>query len=249
MRVSIVVPFYNEVDNVEAVLREIREHQPEAELIAVDDGSTDGTRERLERFEGIRAVVFPKNLGQSAAIYHGLHLASGDVCVLLDGDGQNDPADIGALVERWAQGDADVVCGYRANRRDTWSRRVASRWANRIRRLILDDGVRDTGCSLKAFPRAAVDLLVPFNGLHRYFPAIFKHAGLRLAEVAVNHRPRVAGVSKYTNWERALRGIHDLFGVSWLLKRKTLFPEVLEAVRERRRGVLSPSGGEAGAHE
>jgi dolichol-phosphate mannosyltransferase len=133
----------------------------------------------------------------------------------------------------WRDGDADVICGYRAQRRDTWSRRAASRFANRVRRLFLHDGVRDTGCSLKLFHRDAVALLPPFNGLHRYLPAFFRRAGLTLEEVAVNHRARSAGVSKYTNWKRGLVGIYDLIGVSWLLHRHvTLHPPV--ATHERR---------------
>jgi dolichol-phosphate mannosyltransferase len=119
-----------------------------------------------------------------------------------------------------------VACGYREKRRDIWRRRVASKISNAIRRSILNDGIRDTGCSLKAFRREHVDLLVPFNGLHRYLPAIFKHAGLRIAETPVNHRARTQGVSKYTNWNRALRGIYDLFGVRWLLNRKVVYPKV-----------------------
>jgi dolichol-phosphate mannosyltransferase len=119
----------------------------------------------------------------------------------------------------------DVVCGQRVKRRDTLSRRIASRSANAIRRSILNDGISDTGCSLKAFRREHVELLVPFNGLHRYLPAIFKQAGLRMAEAPVNHRARTQGVSKYTNWNRALRGVYDLFGVRWLLNRKVVYPK------------------------
>ena len=106
----------------------------------------------------------------------------------MDGDGQNDPANFPVLLEEWARGEADVICGFRERRADTWNRRVASRMANGIRRWFLDDGVRDTGCSQKVFPRHAVELLVPFRGLHRYLPALFKQAGLRIAEVPVRHR-------------------------------------------------------------
>jgi dolichol-phosphate mannosyltransferase len=140
----------------------------------------------------------------------------------MDGDGQNNPADISLLLQTWALGQADVICGYRQHRRDTWSRVVASRLANGIRRLFLHDGVRDTGCSLKLFHRSAINLLPPFNGLHRYLPALFLKAGLTLEEVPVDHRSRTAGVSKYTNWKRALVGIHDLIGVSWLLRRHVI---------------------------
>jgi dolichol-phosphate mannosyltransferase len=229
---SIIVPFYNEAENVGELLREIRAACPDAEIVAVDDGSTDGTTDILRSEPGIRAVLFPANRGQSAALYAGLRRARGRVCVMLDGDGQNDPADIPALVAALAQ--ADLACGWRRNRRDTWNRRAASRIANRVRRAFLNDGIRDTGCSLKALRREHIDLLVPFNGLHRFIPALMRNAGLRLVEVPVNHRPRLRGVSKYTIGGRALRGIRDLFGVSWLLKRQIRFPV----------GVLDPAPGD-----
>jgi dolichol-phosphate mannosyltransferase len=217
-RLSIIVPFYNEEENVSEVLREIRDCQPGAEIIAVNDGSTDATRARILECEGARLLDFPRNLGQSAAFYHGLHAARGNICVMMDGDGQNDPADIAVLLSRIE--DADFVCGYRAQRRDTWSKRAASRIANRIRRAVLNDGIRDTGCSLKAIRKVHIKFLVPFNGLHRFLPAILGHAGLRPVEVPVNHRPRAHGVSKYTVAGRAWRGLRDLFGVRWFLARQ-----------------------------
>jgi dolichol-phosphate mannosyltransferase len=146
--------------------------------------------------------------------------------VLLDGDGQNDPADIEKLVAAVKADDCDVACGRRAKRKDTWSKRAASRIANRVRRTFIHDGINDTGCSLKAFRKEAIELLVPFNGMHRFLPAIFTHVGLRLAEIDVNHRERKAGDSKYTNFDRAIRGLYDLVGVCWLLKRKVIFPKI-----------------------
>jgi len=218
-KLSIVVPFYNEEETVADVVAEILRAVPGAEVIAVDDGSKDRTWEILSAIPGIRAMRFPQNRGQSAAMYAGMRQASREIVALMDGDGQNDPADFPKLVEALEQG-ADVACGYRANRQDTASRRYASKIANKIRRAFLHDGVRDTGCSLKAFRREAVDHLVPFNGMHRYIPAQLLRAGMKIVELPVNHRGRMAGTSKYTNWDRALRGIHDLIGVSWLLKRK-----------------------------
>jgi dolichol-phosphate mannosyltransferase len=217
---SIVVPFYNEEETIRGVLDEIVRLHPEADIVAVDDGSKDATWQILQDFPTVRSFRFPQNRGQSAAMYAGLREAKAPICVLMDGDGQNDPADIKSLVAALSSGEADVVCGYRAQRKDTASRRWASKIANSIRRSILHDGVRDTGCSLKAFRKEVVDHLVPFHGMHRYLPAIFLKAGLKIAEVPVNHRPRMAGTSKYTNWERALRGIYDLLGVRWLLSRK-----------------------------
>jgi dolichol-phosphate mannosyltransferase len=217
---SIVIPFFNEEETVAAVLAEILETNPGAEVIAVNDGSVDGTAAILNQTAGVRTLHFVKNRGQSAAMYAGLKMATRPICALMDGDGQNDPADFPKLVATLQKGRADVICGYRLNRVDTASRRYASRFANKIRRMFLHDGVRDTGCSMKVFRREVVDHLVPFNGMHRYLPAIFLQAGLKIEEVPVNHRCRIAGSSKYTNWERGLRGIYDLIGVQWLLRRK-----------------------------
>jgi len=230
-KVSIVVPFYNEEECVEFVLQEIVACQPGAEVVAVDDGSTDRTWEIMQGVAGVTPLRLTKNRGQSGALYAGLHFAAGDILVMLDGDGQNDPADIAKLVDLIRSGQCDVAVGRRATRKDTWSRRAASRIANRVRRLFLHDGISDTGCSLKAIHRDHVDLLVPFNGLHRFLPAIFTHAGLKMAEVDVNHRERKAGTSKYTNLDRAIRGVYDLVGVCWLLKRKVILPP-LEARAE-----------------
>lgn len=225
-KLSIVIPFYNEEETIVAVLQEVKACQPEAEIIAVDDGSRDTTWEKMQSVPGIRCLRLTQNRGQSAAIYAGLRVARGQLCATMDGDGQNDPQDFAKLVAAWEAGQAEVICGRRAQRKDTWSKRYASKFANKIRRSLLDDGVRDTGCSMKVFPRTAVEYLAPFNGLHRFLPALFKHAGLTLAEVDVNHRERSAGTSKYTNWNRALRGIYDLFGVRWLLNRKIIYPPI-----------------------
>ncbi len=219
-QVSIVVPFFNEEETAREVLAEVLRTNPGAEVIAVDDGSGDGTAAVLDGMPGVRVLHFALNRGQSAAMYAGLRAATRPICALMDGDGQNDPADIPKLAAELEKGGVDVICGYRANRVDTASRRYASRFANQIRRMFLHDGVRDTGCSVKVFRREAVDHLVPFNGMHRYLPAIFLQAGLQIGELPVNHRGRLAGESKYTNWDRALRGIYDLLGVQWLLRRK-----------------------------
>ena len=230
---SVIVPFYNEQDNVSAVLAEIRQRQPAAEIVAIDDGSSDATWEKIVAAPDVIGVPHPSNRGQSAAILTGLGRASGEFCVLMDGDGQNDPADIDLLIGAWRNGTADVICGYRLKRRDKLNRVVASRFANAIRRLFLHDGIRDTGCSLKLFHRDAVIFLPRFNGVHRYLPAVFSRAGLKLQEVPVNHRPRSAGISKYTNWKRGLVGLYDLVGVNWLLRRHLVIP-VSEVSHARR---------------
>lgn len=203
---------------MQEVLREIRAAQPDAEIVAVNDGSTDATGALLAAVPGVTVVSFPGNRGQSAAFYAGLTAAGGEVIAMMDGDGQNDPADIARLVE--ALQDCDVAFGVRAHRRDSLARILAGRLANAIRRMALGDNATDTGCSLKVIRRDHVRLLVPFNGLHRYLPAFFACSGLRAVEIPVNHRPRRTGVSKYTLGGRALRGILDLIGVRWLLARR-----------------------------
>lgn len=219
---TVVIPFYNEAGCAGEVLAEIRRAEPEAEIVAVDDGSTDGTDAILRAAPGVRVVTLGKNCGQSAALYAGLRAATGGIVAMMDGDGQNDPADIGKLVAALAG--ADVAYGVRARRRDSAARVMAGRLANAIRRAALGDDATDTGCTLKVIRREHVDLLVPFNGLHRYLPAFFARSGLRAVEIPVNHRPRRAGVSKYTLGGRALRGIRDLVGVRWLLSRRIAWP-------------------------
>ena len=219
---SVVIPFFNEAELVSDVLREIRSVLPTAEIIAVDDGSTDGTGKIIAALNDIRLIALQKNCGQSAAMYAGLRAAKGELIAMMDGDGQNDPAEIPKLVA--AMSSADVVFGVRKNRQDTKSRLIASKIANAIRRLALGDNATDTGCSLKVIRREHVALLVPFNGLHRYLPAFLQRAGLKSVEVPVNHRSRKAGVSKYTIKGRALRGIYDLIGVRWLLSRRIIWP-------------------------
>ena len=219
---TVVIPFYNEAGCAGEVLAEIRRAEPEAEIVAVDDGSTDGTDAILRGAPGVRLVTLGKNCGQSAALYAGLRAATGGIVAMMDGDGQNDPADIGKLVAALA--DADVAYGVRTRRRDSAARVMAGRLANAIRRAALGDDATDTGCTLKVIRREHVGLLVPFNGLHRYLPAFFARSGLRAVEIPVNHRPRRAGVSKYTLGGRALRGIYDLVGVRWLLSRRIAWP-------------------------
>jgi dolichol-phosphate mannosyltransferase len=219
--ISVVVPLYNEEDNVAQLQRELaaalagQDH----ELVFVDDGSQDNTVERIDRRPEVRLLEFEKNSGQSAEMYAGIQAAQGDVIVLLDGDLQNDPADIPRLLAEIERG-ADLVCGYRANRRDTLSKRLTSRFANFVRSRFTRDGVRDTGCTLKAMRRGCREALVPFYGMHRFIPALVKGMGYKLAEIPVNHRPRRAGVSKYGFGSRAVKATLDMFAVRWLLSRQ-----------------------------
>ena len=219
--ISVVIPLYNEQDNIEPLQNEVAAALAgiDHELILVDDCSSDDTVKKITRGPTVRVIEFAKNTGQSAAMYSGIYAAKGDVIVLLDGDRQNDPADIPKLLAEIEKG-ADLVCGYRANRKDTAFKRVQSRIANFVRSRFTGDGVRDTGCTLKAMRRECREALVPFYGMHRFIPALVKGMGYRLAEVPTNHRPRTAGVSKYGFGNRAWKATCDMFAVKWLLSRQ-----------------------------
>jgi len=219
--VSVIVPVYNEEENVPILQAELKSalRSIDHEFIFVDDGSADHTVERIEAAPNVRVIRFEKNAGQSAAMYAGLRAARGAILVLIDGDLQNDPADIPRLIDEISRG-ADLVCGYRAQRRDTRVKRLTSRIANAVRSRYTKDGVRDTGCTLKAMRRECVRTLVPFKGMHRFIPALVKGAGYRLVEIPVNHRARKFGQSKYGLGNRAVRATVDMFGVRWLLSRQ-----------------------------
>lgn len=217
-----MVPLYNEEDNVRELVSEIHKTLAgwEYELVLVDDGSSDQTVARVEEHPRVRVLQFLKNTGQSAAMYAGIMASRGEVIGLMDGDLQNDPADLGEMVKVLEAG-ADLVCGYRANRKDTAFKRVQSRIANAVRSRFTGDGVRDTGCSLKVMRRECRDVLVPFRGMHRFIPAFFVAAGYRVEEVAVHHRQRKHGDSKYGGGlRRAIPATVDMFGVRWLTSRR-----------------------------
>jgi dolichol-phosphate mannosyltransferase len=219
--VSVIVPVFNEEDNISILQKELGAALTglDYEIIFVDDGSSDRTAKRIERGPRIQVLRFEKNTGQSAAMYAGLSAARGVNLVLIDGDLQNDPADIPRLLAEIEHG-ADLVCGYRQKRKDTAVKRLTSRIANSVRSRFTKDGVRDTGCSLKAMRRECVGALIPFKGMHRFIPALIKGAGYRLVELPVSHRPRRFGQSKYGLRNRALRATIDMFGVRWLLSRQ-----------------------------
>jgi len=219
--VSVVVPLFNEEENVPILQSELAAALTgfDYEIIFVDDGSSDQTVARISTEPRIRVLRFERNAGQSAALYAGLRSARGGTAVLIDGDLQNDPADIPRLLAEIERG-ADLVCGYRAQRKDTFVKRVTSRVANFVRSRFTKDGVRDTGCTLKAMRRECIGALLPFKGMHRFIPALVKGAGYRLVEIPVNHRPRKFGQSKYGLGNRALRATIDMFGVRWLLSRQ-----------------------------
>ncbi|HVI57771.1 MAG TPA: glycosyltransferase family 2 protein [Luteimonas sp.] len=230
---SVVVPVFNEQDNVAPLVDEIvaalRGRAPEDggdfEIVYVDDHSRDGTLAALQRLQvevpELRVLRHAKQSGQSTAIRSGVKAARGAWIATLDGDGQNDPADIPKLLAQRAQSPADVrlFAGWRVNRQDSGSKRWASKWANAIRARMLHDDTPDTGCGIKLFERAAFLELPAFDHMHRYLPALMQRAGWKTLSVPVNHRHRTAGVSKYNNLNRALVGISDLRGVAWLIRR------------------------------
>jgi dolichol-phosphate mannosyltransferase len=222
---SVVIPVFDEEENVGALARELREALADLphsyEVIFVDDGSRDSTRKQVLEVAAadprVRLVALERNQGQSAALVAGVRAARMSHVVTLDGDLQNDPADVPKLAALAAV--HDVVIGRRGERRDAPARRLAGRVANVVRQVVLGDGASDTGCSLKVFPAAAFLALPRFNGMHRFFPALFRNQGLSIFEVRVNHRARVAGRSKYTNLARLRRTLFDLAGVYWLTRR------------------------------
>ena len=228
---SVVVPLYNEEDNVVEMQQQIDAALAgrDYELVLVDDGSKDQTLARIQPGPRVRVIVLEKNSGQSAAMHAGIHGAKGDVIITLDGDLQNDPADIPAMIAKLDEG-FDLVCGYRAKRKDTPFKRLQSRIANFVRSRFVGDHVRDTGCTLKVMRRDCREALLLFNGMHRFIPALIRNMGWRVTEVPVNHRPRIHGVSKYGFGNRALRATTDMFGVRWLNSRRTRY-----SIREERK--------------
>ncbi len=222
-----VVPVFDEEGNVAALAREIAAaFQGQAyEMIFVDDASGDSTVEVLKALQPalpqLRVLAHEKNAGQSRAVRTGAEAARGSILVTLDGDGQNDPADAPRLVERLKAGGRDLglVGGMRLKRRDSWSKRMGSRIGNGVRRRLLRDDAVDTGCGLKVMWRSAYLRLPYFDHMHRFLPALAKREGFKTDFVEVNHRPRGAGQSKYTNWRRLKASLGDLVGVVWLLGR------------------------------
>ncbi|MFZ1814306.1 MAG: glycosyltransferase family 2 protein [Rhizobiaceae bacterium] len=230
MKISVVIPAYNEEGNIGRLVAETFDYVPSnalGEVIVVDDCSTDATASEVaalkKKFAKLRIVRHLTNAGQSASLRSGILSARFPVIAQMDGDGQNDPRDIAALLgklsEPGTQDGIALVGGVRTKRRDTGSKRWASKAANWIRDTILRDDCPDTGCGIKVYWREAFLKLPFFTSVHRYLPALFQTYGYKTAYVPVNDRPRVMGVSKYNNFNRALIGLYDLFGVTWLRKR------------------------------
>ena len=233
--ISVVVPVKDEAGNVGPLAREIaaalkgRPH----EIIFIDDGSTDGTAAALTALKSeiaeLRVLRHARNLGQSRGIRTGVKAATGEIIVTLDGDGQNDPADIPKLLEALRHDPSlGMVSGVRVKRKDTASRRLASRIGNGFRNWMLGDGASDTGCGLKAFRRQAFLDLPYFDHVHRFLIALMLREGVGVGYVPVNHRPRLTGRSKYTNFGRLLVSVQDLLGVRWLQRRHRGRSEIRE---------------------
>lgn len=227
-QLSVVVPVHNEQANVAGLLAEIAailRGRLQWEALFVDDLSSDATLAVLEGLKAgypeLRVLAHRSQCGQSTAVHNGVRAARAAWVVTLDGDGQNDPADIPWLLAERERAAPSVrlLAGWRVNRQDSGSRRWASRWANAIRRQLLHDDTPDTGCGIKLFEREAFLSLPYFDHMHRYLPALMQRAGWSTLSVPVNHRPRGSGTSKYTNFGRAVVGVRDLLGVSWLIAR------------------------------
>lgn len=226
---SVVIPIKDERENLipltEQLLKVLTSRDESRstpfEIIFIDDGSTDGSSDLLNQLAGkhpaLTVIHFDRNYGQSSAFDAGFKQSTGELVITMDGDLQNDPADIGTLLA-YAK-DFDLVCGWRTNRHDNAVRKVSSRIANAVRSAITGDRVHDTGCSLKIFRRAVVAKLQMFDGMHRFFPALALMHGFTVTEVPVRHYPRTHGISKYGVGNRLFRGLYDLLAVQWMQQR------------------------------
>ena len=231
--ISIIVPVFNEQENVLPLTREVigamKGSPGTYEIVFVDDCSTDATWDRIQQAHKqdsrVRGLRHSRNCGQSAALWTGFQASSSPMLATLDGDLQNDAADLPRMIKQLET--ADFISGYRAKRADSWIRRVSSKIARVARRAALKVDVRDTGCAIRVFRRATLSAAFPFNGLHRFLPILVATAGFKTLEVPVNHRPRTAGVSKYGIGNRLWRGIFDLFAVKWFQKRRLPAVEVI----------------------
>ncbi len=213
---SIIVPVYNEEKAVRKLYQEIvkagQSLGKSFEIIFINDGSNDNTLAELKKLSGLKIINFRKNFGQTAALDAGIKLAQGQYIATLDGDGQNDPADIPRLIDRLEKDGLDVVVGWRRERHDPFMKKFASRLANLMRRFLINDGIHDSGCGLKIYKRACFANVDLVGEMHRFIPALLKIKGFKIGEAEVNHRPRKWGKSKY-NWKRGIKGNLDLFSL------------------------------------
>lgn len=223
---SVVIPLKNEESNITDLLKELepvmQALQKPWEVLCINDGSTDNTKQILEQLAKnkpqLRVLNFTRNFGQSSAFDAGFRHAYGEFVITLDGDGQNNPADIPKLIQ--VSEHADLVCGWRKTRKDTFVKKCTSRIANFVRSRICQDQMHDTGCSLKVYRKSALDKIKMFHGMHRFLPALFQIEGLRVIEVPVSHRERLKGKSNYHFFNRSLNTIIDMLAVLWMRKRR-----------------------------
>ncbi len=221
---SIVVPLYNEEENAPELHRQIiealnsfssrlkqRKKGEGFEIIFIDDGSTDGTARACEKLSPLKFIKFRRNFGQTAAFDAGIKHSAGEIIITMDGDLQNDPADIKLLLDEMEKG-YDVVAGWRWQRKDNFTKKLFSRGANLLRKIFVKDNIHDSGCSLKAFRRECFTNVDLFGEMHRFIPAILKIQGFKISEVKVSHRPRIHGKTKY-NWRRAIKGLIDMISI------------------------------------
>lgn len=238
-RLSVIIPVRDEVESVPGLAKEIQDSLGDGpwswECVWIDDGSADGTPETLERLSAEdsrhRPVIFERNYGQSVALAEGFRRARGEIFATLDGDGQNDPADIPPLLRRLDESGADMVNGWRRKRKDSVIRRISSKLGNGFRNWVTGDAVRDVGCSMRVFRRECVENIPVFRGLHRFLPTLARvYAGAKIDEMPVNHRPRRLGRTKYGIHNRLWVGLADTLAVRWMRSRMQVArPEVREA--------------------
>lgn len=224
--ISVVVPVFNEEGNVRELHQEILEvckkENYKFEIIFVDDGSKDKTPEICKGLKPLKYIRMRKNFGQTAAMDAGIKAAQYDYIVTMDGDRQNDPADIPKLVKYLEDNNLDIVSGWRKNRKDTVMKKFTSRVANFLRGIIVKDHIHDSGCSLKIYKKECFDHINLYGEMHRFIPALLKIKGFEVGEVVVNHRPRTAGVTKY-NWKRTVKGFVDMISL-WFWSKYSVRP-------------------------
>lgn len=225
-QISVVIPIYNEEENVGPLHEEIvavcEREGYEYEIIFVDDGSSDATKSKVKELSPVHYIKLRKNFGQTAAMDAGIKAAQYPLIVTMDGDRQNDPDDIPKLITHLDDNDFDIVSGWRKDRKDPFLKRFISRGANRMRKFLINDGIHDSGCSLKVYRRICFEHVDLYGEMHRFIPAVLKIKGFKVGEIPVNHRPRVAGVTKY-NMKRTVKGFIDMISV-WYWQKYAVRP-------------------------
>lgn len=224
--VSVVVPVYNEEGNVRELHKEILDVCVKEgytfEIIFVDDGSSDKTTEICRQLSPLKFIRMRRNFGQTPAMDAGIKAAKYEYIVTMDGDRQNDPADIPAMIEYLEENDLDIISGWRKNRKDTFFKKFTSRGANLLRKIFVKDGIHDSGCSLKLYKKECFDHITLYGEMHRFIPALLQIKGFRVGEIVVNHRARTAGVTKY-NWKRTFKGFTDMIAI-WFWRKYSARP-------------------------